>query len=289
MSYIVAEKLVKQFGSGDAIVSAVDNINVQIEEGEFVAIMGESGAGKSTLLGIMGAMNAPTSGRFTVDDIDIYSLGQEQQADFRREFLGFIFQSFHLVPYLTVLENVMLPLAVVKVGKKKKRAMAETALVQVGLLEKSRRLPNQISGGEKERVAVARSIVNEPPVLLADEPTGNLDSKTSQEIMELLLRFNHEGMTIVMVTHSPDCAGYAERILRVSDGKLEADNSKIRSLEKWQKKKEKKNRCPIESKRGRLAAFLLDDCGCHTILFFGRACRENSFCTCLRCGHRLGE
>jgi putative ABC transport system ATP-binding protein len=244
MSYIVAEKLVKQFGSGDAIVSAVDNINVQIEEGEFVAIMGESGAGKSTLLGIMGAMNAPTSGRLIVDDIDIYSLGQEQQADFRREFLGFIFQSFHLVPYLTVLENVMLPLAVVKVGKKKKRAMAETALVQVGLLEKSRRLPNQISGGEKERVAVARSIVNEPPVLLADEPTGNLDSKTSQEIMELLLRFNHEGMTIVMVTHSPDCAGYAERILRVSDGKLEADNSKIRSLEKWQKKERKKELLP---------------------------------------------
>jgi putative ABC transport system ATP-binding protein len=244
MSYIVAEKLVKQFGSGDAIVSAVDNINVQIEEGEFVAIMGESGAGKSTLLGIMGAMNAPTSGRLIVDDIDIYSLGQEQQADFRREFLGFIFQSFHLVPYLTVLENVMLPLAVVKVGKKKKRAMAETALVQVGLLEKSRRLPNQISGGEKERVAVARSIVNEPPVLLADEPTGNLDSKTSQEIMELLLRFNHEGMTIVMVTHSPDCAGYAERILRVSDGKLEADNSKIRSLEKWQKKERKKEPLP---------------------------------------------
>ena len=240
MSYITADNLSKKYGSGDAVVSAVDKMNIQIEEGEFVAIMGESGAGKSTLLGIMGAMNAPTSGSLIVDDIDIYSLGQEQRADFRREFLGFIFQSFHLVPYLTVLENVMLPLAVVKAGKKKKKEMAETALAQVGLLDKSRRLPNQISGGEKERVAIARSIVNEPPVLLADEPTGNLDSKTSREIMELLLRFNQEGMTIVMVTHSPDCAGYAQRILRMSDGTLVSDNSKIRSLEKWQKKERKK-------------------------------------------------
>ena len=240
MSYIVAEKLIKRFGSGDAVVSAVDNISFTIDAGEFAAIMGESGAGKSTLLGIMGAMNAPTSGRLVVDDIDIYSLGQEQRADFRREFLGFIFQSFHLVPYLTVLENVMLPLAVLKAGRKQKREMAEGALTQVGLLEKSRRLPNQISGGEKERVAIARSIVNEPPVLLADEPTGNLDTKTSREIMELLTRFNQEGMTIVMVTHSRDCARYGRRILRVSDGKLEDNNSKIRSLDKWQKKERKR-------------------------------------------------
>jgi putative ABC transport system ATP-binding protein len=240
MSYIIAKNLAKKYGSGDAIVAAVDNMSFQIEEGEFIAIMGESGAGKSTLLGMMGAMNAPTSGRLVVDDIDIYNLGQEQRADFRREFLGFIFQSFHLVPYLTVLENVLLPLAVVKAGKKKKRAMAEDALAQVGLLKKSRRLPNQISGGEKERVAIARSIVNEPPVLLADEPTGNLDTKTSQEIMELLLRFNQEGMTIVMVTHSPDCARYAQRIMRVIDGKLEDGNSKIRSLEKWQKRERKR-------------------------------------------------
>jgi putative ABC transport system ATP-binding protein len=246
MNYIIAENLTKQYGNGDTAVSAVDNINFQIEEGEFISIMGESGAGKSTLLGMMGAMNAPTSGRFLVDGIDIYSLGQEQRADFRREFLGFIFQSFHLIPYLTVLENVLLPLAVVKAGKKKKRAMAEDSLAQVGLLEKSRRLPNQISGGEKERVAIARSIVNEPPILLADEPTGNLDTKTSHEIMELLLRLNRGGMTIAMVTHSPDCARYAERILRVTDGKLDDDNSKIRSLDKWQKKERKRVYLPSE-------------------------------------------
>jgi putative ABC transport system ATP-binding protein len=231
MSYIIAEGLTKKYGSGDAAVIAADDISFQIEEGAFIGIMGESGSGKSTLLGMMGAMNAPTFGRFIVDDIDIYSLGQEQRADFRREFLGYIFQSFHLIPYLTVIENTMLPLAVVKAGKKQKLEMAQEALSQVGLLKKAHRLPNQISGGEKERVAIARSIVNEPPVLLADEPTGNLDTKTSREIMELLKRLNQKGMTIVMVTHSPECAGYARRIMRVADGKLVGDNSKVRSLD----------------------------------------------------------
>ena len=226
MSYMVAEKLVKKYGNGDAMVTAIAGISFQIEPGEFVGVMGESGAGKSTLLSMMGAMNAPTSGSFLVDDIDIYCLSQEQRADFRREFLGFIFQSFHLVPYLTVLENVMLPLAIVKARRKKKRALAEEALSQVGLLDKVNRLPSQISGGEKERVAIARAIVNEPPVLLADEPTGNLDSKTSREIMQLLLKLNKAGMTIVMVTHSTESAEYAQRILYVSDGAL-VENSEI--------------------------------------------------------------
>ena len=224
MSYIIAENLVKQYGNGDATVTAVADISFRIDEGEFIGVMGESGAGKSTLLGMIGAMNAPTSGRLLVDDIDVYSLGQEQRADFRREFLGFIFQSFHLVPYLTVIENVMLPLAIVKAGKKEKRMMAEAALAQVGLSDKADRLPGQISGGEKERVAIARSIVNEPPVLLADEPTGNLDTQTTREIMELLSQLNKEGMTIIMVTHSPDCAEYAQRVIRVSDGMLLYDN-----------------------------------------------------------------
>ena len=224
MSYITAENLLKTYGSGEATVTAVSDISFQIESGEFIGVMGESGSGKSTLLSIMGAMNAPTSGRFAVDDIDIYSLGQEKQADFRREFLGFIFQSFHLVPYLTVFENVMLPLTIVKKGKSQKRTMVEDALSQVRLLDKADRLPNQISGGEKERVAIARAIVNEPPVLLADEPTGNLDTKTTAEIMELLQNLNTEGMTIIMVTHSPECARYARRIMQVSDGRLVEDN-----------------------------------------------------------------
>ncbi len=230
MSYITAENLNKTYGKGEAAVMAVTDISFQIEPGEFIGVMGESGAGKSTLLSIMGAMNAPTSGRFVVDDIDVYSLPQEKQADFRREFLGFIFQSFHLLPYLTVFENVMLPLTIIKASRKHKRALVENALSEVGLLDKADRLPNQISGGEKERVAIARAVVNEPPILLADEPTGNLDSKTSAEIMKLLQRLNADGMTIIMVTHSPECARYARRLLRVSDGKVVEDDQMSRSL-----------------------------------------------------------
>ncbi len=224
MSYITAENINKTYGKGAAMVTAVSDISFAIESGEFISVMGESGAGKSTLLSIMGAMNAPTSGRFVVDDIDIYRLSQERQADFRREFLGFIFQSFHLVPYLTVFENVMLPLTIVKKGKNEKRSMVENALSQVRLLDKAGRLPNQISGGESERVAIARAIVNEPPVLLADEPTGNLDTKTTAGIMKLLQKLNADGMTIIMVTHSPGCARYARRIMAVSDGRLVADD-----------------------------------------------------------------
>jgi putative ABC transport system ATP-binding protein len=201
MSYIVAEELVKKYGKGEATVTAVSDISFQIESGEFIGVMGESGAGKSTLLSIMGAMNAPTSGQFVVDDIDVYSLAQEKQADFRREFLGFIFQSFHLVPYLTVFENVMLPLTIIKAGRKHKRALVENALCQVGLLDKADRLPNQISGGEKERVAIARAVVNEPPVLLADEPTGNLDPELSREIMSLFSLFNDVGVSVLIASH----------------------------------------------------------------------------------------
>jgi putative ABC transport system ATP-binding protein len=244
MSFIIANNLVKKYGQGETAVSAIDGICFEIEEGEFVGIMGESGSGKSTLLGIMGAMNAPTSGSLVVDDIDIYGLNQEQRADFRREFLGFVFQSFHLVPYLTVIENIMLPLAIVKIGKKKKLEMAKAAMDQVGLSGKAHRLPGRISGGEKERVAIARAIVNEPPVLLADEPTGNLDTKTSHDIMELLHRLNDKGMTTVMVTHSPDCAGYARRIMKLSDGKLMDDHVKLRSLIRWQKKEKKQEPFP---------------------------------------------
>lgn len=222
MTYIVAENLVKLYQNGHGPVTAISDINFEIEAGEFVAIMGESGAGKSTLLSIMGAMNAPTSGSFRVDDIDIYRLKQDQRADFRREFLGFVFQSFHLIPYLTVEENVMLPLTTVRKTGKEKKAMAENALASVGLQGKGHRLPGQISGGEKERVAVARAIVNQPRVLLADEPTGNLDSKTTREIMQLLQRLNSEDMTIIMVTHSQECAGYTRRILQLYDGRLVA-------------------------------------------------------------------
>ena len=223
MSYIHAENLVKQYGTADAAVMAVGGMSFRIKMGEFVAVMGESGSGKSTLLTMMGALNTPTSGEYSVDGLEVYQLGQDQRADFRREFLGFVFQSFHLVPYLTLLENVMLPLATVKMSSKKKRALAEDALLRVGLNGKSHRLPGQTSGGEQERVAISRAIVNEPPILFADEPSGNLDTKTTRVVMDLLQSLNEEGMTIVMVTHSPECAGYARRMLRISDGLLVED------------------------------------------------------------------
>jgi putative ABC transport system ATP-binding protein len=236
MSYIQAENLIKQYGAGEAAVTAVGGMSFRIKMGEFVAVMGESGSGKSTLLTMMGALNTPTSGEYSVDGLEVYELGQDQRADFRREFLGFVFQSFHLVTYLTVLENVMLPLVTVKTNGRTKRAMAEDALSRVGLDGKAHRLPGQISGGEQERVAIARAIVNEPPILLADEPSGNLDTKTSREVMDLLRSLNEDGMTIVMVTHSPECAGYARRLLRISDGLLVEDipiNGSATNLECW--------------------------------------------------------
>ncbi len=223
MSYIQAENLVKQYGTGDTAVMAVGGVSFDIEMGEFVTVMGESGSGKSTLLSMMGALNTPTAGTYRVDDLEVYVLGQDRRADFRREFLGFVFQSFHLVPYLTLVENVMLPLVTIKMSGSKKRDMAEDALSRVGLDGKSQRLPGQTSGGEQERAAIARAIVNEPPILFADEPSGNLDSKTSREVMDLLRSLNDDGMTIVMVTHSPECAGYAHRMLRISDGFLVDD------------------------------------------------------------------
>jgi putative ABC transport system ATP-binding protein len=223
MSYIVADQLGKSFGNGAAAVHAVSDLNFRIARGEFVAIMGESGAGKSTLLGILGAMNAPTTGRLHVDGIDVYALNPDRLADFRREYLGFVFQSFHLVPYLSVIENVMLPLAVSRQGNPEKRRRAQDALAQVGLDGKANRLPGEISGGEKERVAVARAIVNAPPVLLADEPTGNLDSGNSREIMQMFQRLNTSGMTVIMVTHSTECSDYAGRVMQLSDGRLKTD------------------------------------------------------------------
>ncbi|MDJ0783214.1 MAG: ABC transporter ATP-binding protein [Desulfosarcinaceae bacterium] len=220
MSYLVADRLTKTYGTADAEVVALNRVGFEIAAGEFVAVMGESGSGKSTLLSILGAMNAPSEGTLFVDDIDVYQLPIERQADFRREYLGFVFQHFHLVPYLTVLENVMLPLVTTRFRAARKHAMAQEALAWVGLADKVGRLPAEVSGGEKERVALARAIVNNPPVLLADEPTGSLDSRTSGEVMTLLQNLNQGGTTIVMVTHSEACATYAERVLRLADGRL---------------------------------------------------------------------
>lgn len=220
MSTINARQLGKSYGRGSGTVQALSEVSFTIDSGEFVGIMGESGAGKSTLLSILGAMNTPTTGTLSVDGIDVYDLRSEQRADFRREFLGFVFQSFHLIPYLTLLENVMLPLTTIRMATSEKREKALATLVRVGLGGKGSRLPGEASGGEKERCAIARAMVNAPPVLLADEPTGNLDTRTTDAVMDLFKGLNAEGMTIVMVTHSNRCATHVHRILSMDDGRL---------------------------------------------------------------------
>jgi putative ABC transport system ATP-binding protein len=226
MKTIRLEHIKKQYGEGEAAVLAVQDINVAFQSGEFVAVMGESGSGKSTLLSLLGALNTPTSGKYWVDDLDVYALPPDRQADFRRENLGFVFQSFHLVPYLTVLENVMLPMTTQSISRKKKQSLARQALAQVGLEQKGDRLPNQLSGGEQERVAIARAVVNDPGLILADEPTGNLDTKNSKGVMELFQALNAEGKTVIMVTHSQEWSRYANRILWISDGYLIRDEKK---------------------------------------------------------------
>jgi putative ABC transport system ATP-binding protein len=218
MALIEIRNVKKQYHSGDDVVEALRGIDITIEAGEFITIMGQSGSGKSTLLSVLGGMNHPTSGEVEMAGVQLYQLPGEQLADFRAQNLGFVFQSFHLIPYLTAVENVMLPLAIVSMPTQEKKAAARLALERVGLGAKLDRLPNQLSGGEQERVAIARAIVNNPKILLADEPTGNLDSKTSDEVMELFRNLNTAGQTVVMVTHNPENCRHADRSINLRDG-----------------------------------------------------------------------
>lgn len=198
----------------------LSDVSAEIKEGEFVCLMGPSGSGKSTLLTIVGAMNHPTEGRVVVDSIDVYGLEDERRADFRREYLGFIFQQHHLMPYLNTVENAMLPLATTGFKEREKNERALAVLEKVGLADKASRLPNQLSGGEQGRLAIARALVNDPPLILADEPTGALDTRTGREIMEVFLRLNAQGQTIFMVTHNPENAALAHRTINIVDGRI---------------------------------------------------------------------
>ena len=225
MSLIEINKLNKAYESGDERVLALCDVDLSIERGEFISVMGPSGSGKSTLLTILGGLNHPSQGEVMVDEIPIYKLPIERLADFRREYLGFIFQSFQLIPYLTVIENVMLPLSITRKSNTDQEKIAGEILEKVGLRPKAKRLPDQLSGGEQERVAIARALINAPPILLADEPTGNLDTKTSKEIMDLFKNLHEEGQTIIMVTHNPENAAYATRTICLKDGRMDGNGS----------------------------------------------------------------
>ncbi|NOQ66616.1 MAG: ATP-binding cassette domain-containing protein, partial [Desulfobacterales bacterium] len=212
---IEIQNIGKDYQEGESTVQAIKEMSFFIDDGEFVSIMGQSGSGKSTMLSILGGLNHPTRGKILLDTLDIYKLSSEQRADLRSEYIGVIFQSFQLIPYLTVLENVKLPMAITGRKAREQDKMARNVLARVGLANKADRLPDQLSGGEQERVAIARAIVNKPPILLADEPTGSLDSKTADEIMDLLKELNSEGQTIIMVTHNPEACKHTSRTIQV--------------------------------------------------------------------------
>ena len=217
---IELQNLTKTYNGSSVPVHALQDVDLHVEEGQFVALMGPSGSGKSTLLTVLGAMNPPTQGRVQVDGIDVYGLPLERQADFRQEYVGFVFQQLQLLPYLTAQENVLLPLAIARLPKTTKLTRAREAMEQVGLKGKEDRLPSQLSGGEQGRVAVARAIVNQPPLLLADEPTGNLDQATGMQVLDLLRELNDTGQTVIMVTHDLHAAEYAARKVNILDGRL---------------------------------------------------------------------
>ena len=224
-SFIAFEKVQKLYGEGAGLVRALAGVDLAIARGEFVAIMGPSGSGKSTAMNILGCLDTPTGGRYLFGGADVTSLGRDQRALLRRNFLGFVFQGYNLLARTTAVENIELPLVYRGTPRHERRERAIEALHRVGLKGREHHTPAQLSGGQQQRVALARAIVTDPLVLLADEPTGNLDSARSHEIMELLTRLNEErGLTIIMVTHEPDMAAFAHRTIRFVDGHIESDN-----------------------------------------------------------------
>lgn len=209
---------------GDTQTVALDNVSFQIEDGEFVAIMGPSGSGKSTLMHLLGALDTPTSGTYTLDGQDISTLSDDELAGIRKKKIGFVFQAFNLLPRASVLRNVALPLVYADVPKIEREKIAREALTSAGM-EESRfyHLSNQLSGGQMQRVAIARSLVNNPSLILADEPTGNLDTKTGQTVLNTFKELNAQGRTIILITHEPDVATHAKRVITVRDGKIISD------------------------------------------------------------------
>jgi putative ABC transport system ATP-binding protein len=218
------EDVHKYYELGETRVHALRGINVSVESGGFVAIMGASGSGKSTFMNILGCLDRPTSGRYLLEGIDVSGRTKHELAGIRNRKLGFVFQGFNLLPRTTALENVQLPTLYTPIDKIERQKRAREALALVGLAERSQHYPSQLSGGQQQRVALARALVNHPSILLADEPTGNLDSRTAVEIMEVLQNLNEQGLTIVLVTHEPDIAQFAKRMIVFRDGRIRKDD-----------------------------------------------------------------
>jgi putative ABC transport system ATP-binding protein len=227
MKVIETENITKIYSAGEVELRALDGVSVSFEKGEMTAIMGPSGSGKSTFMNIIGCLDKPTGGRYLLEGRDVSRLGRDELAAIRNEHIGFVFQAYNLLPRTTAMENVELPLVYRGVGSGERKARVHEALAAVGLSGREGSLPNQLSGGQQQRVAIARAIVNDAPILMADEPTGNLDTHSSQEIMDIFVRLNREKrITVLLVTHEPDIAGYAGRILRFVDGKIVSDVKK---------------------------------------------------------------
>ncbi|WP_342758704.1 ABC transporter ATP-binding protein [Kineothrix sedimenti] len=215
----------KVYNPGENEVRALDHVNLTINENEFVAIIGQSGSGKSTLMNMLGCLDIPTSGSYFLHDQDVSHLSDDELSDIRNKEIGFIFQGFNLIQNLTAIENVELPLIYRGVSKKERTRMSETALQKVGLENRKTHKPSEMSGGQQQRVAIARAIAQAPPVVLADEPTGNLDSASSKEIMEILKGLHAEGRTIILITHDNDIAAQAERVIKIMDGSIVHDSA----------------------------------------------------------------
>ena len=220
---IATHQLCRRFHVGDSWVHALDHVDLRIDEGDFVAVMGPSGSGKSTLMNILGCLDTPNDGQYRLLDQEVAELDDDELSRIRNQHIGFVFQSFHLLPRLNALENVMLPLRYSDVDLAKAQQRAARLLDRLGLSDRAHHKPNQLSGGQRQRVAIARSMINQPPLLLADEPTGNLDSKTSDEIMGLFTELNKVGQTILMVTHEDEIAAHARRLIHMRDGRIEND------------------------------------------------------------------